>query len=45
MEKILSIILVLTTLFSIFSINVSAARQEEFLSDVALIYKDSVEEA
>ena len=45
MKKIISLVLILTTLFSLFAINVSAAREEEFLSEVALVYEDSVEEA
>ena len=45
MKKIISLVLILTTLFSLFAINVNAAREEEFLSEVALVYEDSVEEA
>ena len=44
-KKILSFILILATLFSICSLNASAARAEEFLSEVALVYEDSVEDA
>ena len=46
MKKIISLLLIATTLVSLFAISVSAAtREEEFLSDVALVYEDSVEEA
>ena len=45
MKKIISLVLILTTLFSLFAINVNAAREEEFLSEVALVYEDSVEDA
>ena len=43
MKKIISMVLILTTLFSIFAVSASAARAEEYLSDVALVYEDSVE--
>ena len=45
MKKIISMLLIITTLFALCTINVSAAREEEFLSEVALVYEDSVEEA
>ena len=45
MKKIISLVLILTTLFSLFAISVNAAREEEFLSEVALVYEDSVEDA
>ena len=46
MKKIVSMILILTSLFSLCAVTVSAAsREEEFISDVALIYEDSVEDA
>ena len=45
MKKIISMFLIITTLFALFTINVSAAREEEFLSEVALVYEDSVEDA
>ena len=44
-KRIISFILTLTLLFSFVSVYASAAREEEFLSDVALVYEDSVEEA
>ena len=45
MKKIISMLLIITTLFALCTINVSAAREEEFLSEVALVYEDTVEEA
>ena len=45
MKRILSMLLILTTLFTTLVVNVSAARVEEFVSDVALIYEDSVDDA
>jgi hypothetical protein len=45
MKRIISMLLILTTLFATFAVNVSAARAEEYVSEVALIYEDSVEEA
>ena len=45
MKRIISLLLIVTTLFTTFAVNVSAASNEEFISEVALIYKDSVEEA
>ena len=45
MKKIISMLLIITTLFALCTINVSAAREEEFLSEVALVYEDSVEDA
>ena len=45
MKKILSLILVVATLFAALTVNVGAARAEEFISEVALIYEDSVEDA
>ena len=45
MKKIISVILILTTLFTLCAVTASAAREEEFLSEVALVYEDSVEEA
>ena len=44
-KRIISLILIVTTLFSIFAINVNAAKDEEYLSEVALVYEDSVEDA
>ena len=45
MKKIISVILILTTLLTLCAVTASAAREEEFLSEVALVYEDSVEEA
>ena len=45
MKKIISLLLVLTMLLSLCTVYAAAAREEEFLSEVALIYKDTVEEA
>ena len=45
MKRIISLLLIVTMLFTTFAINVSAATAEEFISEVALIYKDSVEDA
>ena len=45
MKKIISVLLILTTMFSLCAVTASAAREEEFISDVALIYEDSVEDA
>ena len=45
MKKIISLLIVITTLFALCTISVSAAREEEFLSEVALVYEDSVEDA
>ena len=44
-QRIVSFILIFATLFSIASVTISAAREEEFISEVALVYEDSVEEA
>ena len=44
-QKIISLILVLATLLSVCSVAVSAASGEEFISEVALVYEDSVEDA
>ena len=43
-NRIISMILILASLF-IFCVPASAAREEEFLSEIALVYEDSVEEA
>ena len=45
MKRIISFLLVVTMLFTTCAITVGAARQEEFISEVALVYEDSVEEA
>ena len=44
-KRIISILLILATMFSLCAVTASAAREEEFISDVALVYKNSVEEA
>ena len=44
MKKIISFILIFAAIFSLIVVNASAAG-EEFISDVALVYKDTVEEA
>ena len=45
MKRIISLLLILTTLFTTLAVNVSAARTEEYVSEVALVYEDSVEDA
>ena len=45
MKRIISLLLIVTMLFTTFAINVSAATAEEFISEVALIYENSVEDA
>ena len=45
MKRIISMLLIVTTLFTTFAVNVSAASNEEFISEVALIYEDSIEDA
>ena len=45
MKRIISLFLILSVLFTTLVVNVSAAREEEFISEVALLYKDSVEDA
>ena len=45
MKKMISMLLILSMLFTTLAVNVSAARVEEFISEVALIYEDSVEDA
>ena len=45
MKKIIAVLLVVTMLFTTCAITVSAAGKEEFISEVALIYEDSVEDA
>ena len=44
-KRIISLILVLSMLLSVCAVTVSAANEEEFVSEVALVYEDSVEEA
>ena len=45
MKRIIAMLLIVTTLFTTFAINASAATAEEFISEVALVYEDSVEAA
>ena len=45
MKKIISFLLIVTTLFTMLSVFASAASKEEFISEVALVYEDSVEDA
>ena len=44
-KKIISLILVVATLFSLTAVYASAASSEEYISEVALIYEDSIEDA
>ena len=44
-KRIVSLILVISTLFTFFAVNASAASGEEFISVVALVYEDTVEKA
>ena len=44
-KRIISLILVISTLFTFFAVNASAAIGEEFISEVALVYEDTVEKA
>ena len=44
-KKIISVLLIVTTLFAMATVSVSAASSEEYVSEVALIYEDSVEDA
>ena len=44
-KRIISLILVLSILLSVFAISANAANDEEFISEVALVYEDSVEDA
>ena len=45
MKRIIAMVLIVAMLFATLSITVSAAKTEEFISEVALIYEDSVEDA
>ena len=45
MKKILSMLLTVAILFTTIVFNSTAARVEEFVSDVALVYEDSIEDA
>ena len=44
-KRIISFILVLATLLCVCAVTVNAANGEEFISEVALVYEDSVEDA
>ena len=44
-KRIISLVLVLATLFSLTAVYAGAASGEEFISEVALIYEDDVEDA
>ena len=44
-KRIISLILVLASLFSLTAVYASAASNEEYLSDVALIYRPNITEA
>ena len=45
MKRIISMLLIVATLLTTFAVNVSAASKEEFISEAALIYEDSIEDA
>ena len=45
MKRFISFSLIVSILFSAFAITVGAAGKEEFISEVALVYEDSVEDA
>ena len=45
MKKIISLVLTIAMLFTVTATSVSAATPEEFLSEVALVYENSVEDA
>ena len=45
MKKIISLVLTVAMLFTVTATSVSAATPEEFLSEVALVYENSVEDA
>ena len=45
MKKIISLVLIVAMLFTVTATSVSAATPEEFLSEVALVYENSVEDA
>ena len=45
MKKLISLLLIVSILLTTLAVNVSAARTEEYVSEVALIYEDSVEDA
>ena len=45
MKRIISFLLIASMLFSALAITVGAAGKEEFISEVALVYEDSVEDA
>ena len=45
MKKIIALMLIVVTLFTITATTVNAAAPEEFISEVALVYEDSVDDA
>ena len=45
MKRMIALVLIVATLFVTLTVNVGAARQEEFISEMALVYEDSVEDA
>ena len=45
MKRFIALLLILTTLFMTLAFDASAARVEEYVSEVALVYENSVEEA
>ena len=45
MKRIVAMVLTVAMLFATLSITVNAAKTEEFISEVALVYEDSVEDA
>ena len=44
-KRIISLILIIATMLSVCAITASAASGEEFISEIALVYEDSVEDA
>ena len=44
-KRIISFILILATLLCVCAVSASAASGEEFISEVALVYEDSIEDA
>ena len=44
-KRIISFILVFAMIFTLFTVTVSAAGKEEYISEVALVYEDSIEDA
>ena len=45
MKRFIALLLIVTTLFMTLAFDASAARVEEYVSEVALVYENSVEEA